>query len=221
MEGMTREGEHVVSAGGGQVVSSKAGNFERWVDLFFQTVGFVSDYVHKSSMPHKVPHNPSCNVLYARKAFQVAGGFDENIWPCEDLELDLRLADFGFEAVFVPNACVEHRRPQTLLSFLQMMRKYGFGHAQLVKKRGLCQPLQRLAWMAPITLGLWGWLAHRKPLGGVSILAAGLILLLAILSCRSKSVARGPLMLFLTLVAILGWLFGFYCGLGGGRRIAR
>lgn len=219
-EGLRGASQDVASMGGLQIVSPKAGPRERLVAKFLETVGFVSDYLHPSSEILTVQHNPTCNVLYSGKALEIAAGFDEAIWPCEDLELDIRLADLGFEALFEPKAVVEHRRPPTIGAFLKMMRRYGFGHAQLVKKHGLCQPLHILPFL-PLALGFWGWLLAKKPLFGIDLALASLAALAVALSYKARSIKWGLLFTFLTSTSVFVWLWGFYSGLRGERRIAR
>src|SRR5450755_4219095 len=43
-----------------------------------------------------------------------------------------------------PDAIIYHHRPNSFGQFMKMMFRYGFGHAQIVKKHGLCQ---KIHWM--------------------------------------------------------------------------
>jgi cellulose synthase/poly-beta-1,6-N-acetylglucosamine synthase-like glycosyltransferase len=212
--------DSVVSVGGAQKVAAKAPPLERFLARFLESLGFVSDYIHASSEIQPVRHNPTCNVLYRKSALDQAQGFDEQLWPCEDLELDLRLNDLGYRALFHPGAIVEHRRPRTFRSFFRMMRRYGFGHAQLVKKRGRCQPLHFVAWIVPPGVLLWICLSILCPTWGMAIAGGGLFLLVMVLALRSSLLHALPFAILLP-ISVLFWLVGFYSGAKGERRIAR
>ncbi|MFH1262392.1 MAG: glycosyltransferase [Pseudomonadota bacterium] len=219
--GLERAPATVVSVGGRQALSPAAGAVERQIVSFFETVGFVSDYLHTSSDLRSVLHNPTCNVLYERSRLTEAGGFDEMLWPCEDLELDLRMRDQGFEALFTPKAVVEHRRPETWNGLWRMMTRYGFGHAQLIKKRGFCQRIHLLPVVVPTAGAVFFLLVVSKPWVGLALLLAGLAFLVGYFKVRSKSLRSAFVFTSLTLASIFFWLLGFYSGIAGGRRIAR
>lgn len=59
--------------------------------------------------------------------FRTAGG--------EDREFCSRWLQSGRSLALVPDVCIDHFHPQTLLSFLQMHSRYGSGAAQLHKQR--------------------------------------------------------------------------------------
>jgi len=216
-EGINQCPQNVFSIGGMQKISPKAQKMERLVGEFLECVGFVSDYLHHKSEIHAVKHNPTCNVLYSRQALEAVNGFDETLWPCEDLDLDLRLQKLGYHALFQPKAIVEHRRPKTFLLFLKMMKRYGFGHAHLVKKHGHCQ---KLHWL-PILFAFVGigWLLFQVqfastvmfPLTEVVLLL--FFLALALFFCvKSRSLTKAIVFPFFWTASVFSWLVGYYQG---------
>jgi len=220
-KGLDGTPEKVASIGGPQLVSSQAELTERQIGEFLERVGFVSDYLHGESQMVSVVHNPTCNVLYDRVALESVGGFDETLWPCEDLDLDLRLRKRGYSFLFHPEAKVEHRRPRTWEAFWRMMRRYGFAHAQLVKKQGLCQRLHVLPLMAPfLALAVIGGLVVFPRTSVVVLLGLGGGLLWVFR--RRPSSELGPLRLIGILSRVVTeWLIGFYGGLKGRKRVAQ
>lgn len=218
-EGLSGQNHNVAAIGGGQAVFSDAGPSEVRVANFFSAVGFVSDYVHGGSEVRKVKHNPTCNVLYSREALSTVQGFDETLWPCEDLELDIRLSRAGRSFLFHPKAAVEHRRPTSFMGLLSMMKRYGFAHAQLVKKHGICQPLHLLPGLL-LALGIWPvYLFFKHPLHFWSVLAIVLACALFFFSKRTGSVMSGGRTVVWAALASGVWTWGFLSGIWGHRRI--
>lgn len=213
VEGICFAPDFVVSIGGPQLISSQASRLERFFGRFLESVGFVSDYLHDAPDIRTVLHNPTCNVLYRKGPLVATGGFDESLWPCEDLELDLRLHEVGYESLFHPAAGVEHRRPATFRAFFRMMRRYGFGHAQLTKKKGPCQLLHAMPIVVPVMITLWGLLLLAQPIWGIGVLVG----LYGVLAFGLRSTVYPLLVPW----AVILWVIGFYSGLFGERRIAR
>lgn len=179
-------GQTSFSIGGKQSVSPDAQKIERSNAIFLQSLSFVSDYLHDSEDLKKVDHVPSCNVIYQKQSIVTLGGFDESLWPCEDLDLDIRLKkELSHQVFYCPKANIFHRRPKSYLSLLSMFHRYGFGHGLLVKKHGICQKL------------------HVLPVLSLSLLLVGAILLFQSywLSCL---VMGGGILLF----NFIFWLLG-------------
>ncbi len=156
-----------VACGGIQKLPKDATEFEKRVFLFMKKTGFVSDYMRtaKDNSIVEVKHNPSCNVMYKKDVFLKEGGFLENLWPGEDVELDHRLIKNGHKLIFNPKAVVFHHRPKNLKSFLRMMDRYGWAQGFLVKKYGIFRrvhyvPLVSLVASIVVLVGLflklWG-----------------------------------------------------------------
>lgn len=154
-------GEPVASVGGLQVSPADETPFGRAVQRYFESIGFVTDYVRTGEDSEAVPtsHNPSCNVLYRRAAFEETGGFDQGLWPGEDVDLDHRASLLGYRHLFQRRAIVEHYRSSSPAAFARMMTSYGRAQRLLVRRHGF---IRKLHYMPPAALA------------GASLLAAGL-----------------------------------------------
>ncbi|HEY3357287.1 MAG TPA: glycosyltransferase [Polyangia bacterium] len=147
-------GPAVASVGGRQAAPADDPPYAQRVQRFLAAVGFVSEYARGGGAARPARHNPSCAALVRRAALAHVGGFREDLWPCEDLDLDLRLARAGFGLRFVPAALVYHHRPATPAAFRRMMRGYGRGHAALVKLHGPTRLLHALPFVTVASSGL-------------------------------------------------------------------
>lgn len=153
--------DEVVGVGGDQQSPADETRFGKHVNDFLKAVGFVAAYVkRRGSSYRRVAHNPTCNVAYKKEVVKKIGGFNEALWPGEDVELDHLLARKGHRFLYTPDAVVYHYRPRTLGAFSRMMFRYGWAQAYLVRKYGLFrlvhwEPLVVLA----ILIGLVIWFA--------------------------------------------------------------
>ena len=97
--------EKVVSTGGIQLSPEDETKFGKMVQEFFNLTGFLGGYIKNKGAEEikRVEHNPSCNVAYRKSVFLDIGGFDENLWPSEDVDLDYRLKKRSFEFRYNPN----------------------------------------------------------------------------------------------------------------------
>ena len=102
--------ERIAAIGGAQDLYDGANEGERHGSGWLSMMGFVSDYLHQGDGAIRVRHNPSCNVVYDRAALLDVDGFDETFWPCEDLDLDLRMGRKGWGMIYSPRMRVQHRR---------------------------------------------------------------------------------------------------------------
>jgi glycosyltransferase involved in cell wall biosynthesis len=130
--------EKVVSVGGIQFSPEGESKFGKSVQDFFELTGFLGGYIKKVQSSkfkvqsleekekniYKTKHNPSCNSIYRKDVFLDISGFDENLWPSEDVDLDYRLKKRGFEFRYNPQAVVYHYRPQNLGELSKMMYRY-------------------------------------------------------------------------------------------------
>ncbi len=103
---------------------------------FFRAAAIVSDYTRADDRPRVVQHNPSCCSAYRIEAVRAVGGFSPDLWPGEDVDLDLRLAARGATFYYVPSALVHHHRPGTFAWFRTMMRRYGAAARRLAWRHG-------------------------------------------------------------------------------------
>ncbi len=146
-------GAGFAGAGGRQAAPPSDGAYARLVQLFLEGTGFVSDYARIDLQPTETTHNPSCSALLRRAALLEVGGFREGLWPCEDVDLDLRLRQRGHRLLYVPAAVVLHHRAADPAAFRRMMRGYGRGHAALIKLHGPSRLMHAMPALTAVTLG--------------------------------------------------------------------
>lgn len=92
------------------------------LDLLEQTVSGS-----RSAFPWAV----TGNSMFRRKAVQLAGFFDEDIYRCEDADFSWRVVWCGYRLEFVPQARVVHVDENSMFGFLLKHYRYGEGAAQL------------------------------------------------------------------------------------------
>lgn len=203
------EQSHAVGAGGGQ----RSPEDESPKGLAHQRIlcqlGFVGDYTSGASTLTPVKHNPTCNVLYRREVIQRVGGFREDLFPGEDVDLDHRLAAQGHTFVRVPGAEVAHYRADTHRGFGRMMYRYGWAQARLVRIHG---PFRPLHYLPILSAGVGLSLAVGLVLAPVPVLlgsgALGLFGYLA-LCIRSRALVRPDL----AGLVVVAWHLGFARGI--------
>jgi succinoglycan biosynthesis protein ExoA len=209
VDGLAAAGPAFAGAGGRQLGPPGAPPYARRVQRFLEAAGFVSDYAHTGARTAETSHNPSCCALLHRTAVLAAGGFREELWPCEDLDLDLRLRRAGRRLLYVPGAVVHHHRPATPAGFARMMRNYGRGHAHLVRLHGPTRLLHLMPLATFASLGL-------APAAAVATAPAWMAL-------RLRHDPPGPAeLLALTAMlaqAVVAWHRGFVEGLAGRSAI--
>lgn len=203
--------EYPDSAGSGgiQHLPSDATSFQIQVYCFLKKLGFITEYSRTGNNNQdliKVNHNPSCNALYKKDKFLEIGGFLEDLWPGEDVELDYRLVHSGYSLIWNPKAIVYHYRVRNVQQFSRMMYRYGRAQGQLVRMYGLFRNVQYMPFLIMVTLVVMASLAiFRMPL--FVMLTAGSILL----SVFWLGLNAGILKLFYT--ALLYWNAGFWNGI--------
>jgi cellulose synthase/poly-beta-1,6-N-acetylglucosamine synthase-like glycosyltransferase len=147
--------DKVVSVGGSQLSPQDETDFGKRVQEFFELTGFLGGYIKQNKHPvssikhqdlsiRKASHNPSCNSMYRKGALLEIGGFDEDLWPGEDVDLDHRLNKKGFTFMYNPQAIVYHYRPQSLKELSRMMYRYGVMQGILTKRYGFFRRIQFL-----------------------------------------------------------------------------
>jgi glycosyltransferase involved in cell wall biosynthesis len=189
-------GHAFVGIGGVQDIPEDESPFGRKVQRLFRNGGFLTGYLKSPAETtlREVAHNPSCCVVYVRDVFLKAGGFLENLYPGEDVELDYRLRKMGYKLGFIAGAKVYHYREKDLKSFLKKIYRYGLTQGMLVRRYGFfrlihCLPLFLAAvmtgmvggyfvhplWMliipALIFLASFAYLGFNFELGGLAVLA--------------------------------------------------
>ena len=145
--------DKVVGVGGTQLSPEDETIFGKNVQSFFELTGFLGGYIkyyeHQASSIEdrdlnlkQVSHNPSCNVMYRKHAFLEIGGFDEKLWPGEDVDLDYRLKRKGYEFRYNPKAIAYHYRSQSIKELSNMMYCYGVMQGILTKRYGFFRKIQ-------------------------------------------------------------------------------
>ena len=194
------------SCGGRQEIPDDATDFEKQIFAFFKKTGFITDYMRKTANKglQEVEHNASCNVLYRRDIFLKSGGFLEELWPGEDVEIDYKLRKMGHQLIFNPNSLVYHYRPKNLKSFLKMMFRYGWAQGFLVKRYGLFRKIQLLPFLSLLTLILFILsLILKKFVPLLIISGSGIIFLFIYLTFNIQFI-------YLTLLGFIYWNIGFF-----------
>lgn len=196
-------------SGGTQHLPSDATPFQKQVYCFLKKSGFIAEYSRTGNNSYdlkKVNHNPSCNVLYKRDKFLEIGGFMENLWPGEDVELDYRLVRSGYSLIWNPKAIVYHYRVRNVQQFSRMMYRYGCAQGQLVRMYGLFRNVQYIPFLIMVLLLVMAPLAvFRRPL--FVMLTAGSLLLSACWLGLNGRILK----LFYT--ALVYWNAGFWNGI--------
>lgn len=129
--------DEIAGAGGDQKSPEREIPFGRLVQDYLKAIGFMTDYIKNDKSLIETDHNPSCNSMYRKRVLIEAGGFDPDLWPGEDVELDLKVRRLGYKLIYNPKACVGHYRPGSYAGFARMMRRYGASQRYLVGKYGL------------------------------------------------------------------------------------
>jgi len=114
---------------------------------------------------------PSCNLAYAKKAFEAVGGFDPWFVTAEDIDLNLRAVQAGHPIAYAPDAIVYHRTRDSVYDFLRQAFWNGAGRKQLTSKHGALwstyRPVelfrrQATFWsMARLAVALLGYIGYR------------------------------------------------------------
>ena len=205
----------VGAVGGIQLSPEDETGFGRAVQGYLEVVGFVGGYTRRYSTVTEVDHNPSCNVMYSRGAFEEAGGFLAGLWPGEDVELAMRVRAAGYRILYTPRAQVYHYRPRTLRAFARMMRSYGqWSGGYLTRRHGFFRPLS----YEPLGIVLLaaGALIMARVLGLAAVGAAtlvGLTALFVVFWHATRGIREALLCLVLLVLTVVLWNAGFGMGL--------
>lgn len=200
------ENESIAAAGGSQYSPEEETAFGKRVQLFFELTGFLGGYIKGRDQDAivEVAHNPSCNVMYRKSAFVGIGGFDEGLWPSEDVDLDYRLKKKKFNFRYNPRAVVYHYRPQSLKALSQMMYRYGVMQGVLTKRYGFFRRIQFI----PVVFVLFALLVFVNPAWLICLLP-----LYCFFMIKSKSFIEGNSVVWLCIVSAFAWMGGFIIGI--------
>lgn len=198
--------DEVGSVGGPHFAPKDSNPFQRQVEKCLTLLtGFIDFYKTNSGDIREVAHNPLCNVAYRRDVFMRLRGFREDLFPGEDVELDLRVIREGFKIMFNPNAIVYHHRPEDIQAWKKVLRAYGRAQGKLVRENGIQRPIQ---WLGFFWIAFWGSLfwGFFKSFGALGVILS-LSFLLVHLFFRPKWNN------FIGALLCLGeWPLGFFYG---------
>lgn len=78
-----------------------------------------------------------CSLGFQRATFEQLGGFDEELYVSgEDVELCWRAAEHGIALVFVSDAVLHYRFPNSGGALFRQGRRYGIGHERMLARHG-------------------------------------------------------------------------------------
>lgn len=213
--------ERIVSVGGLHLGHPDDTGFPHKIDWFMSSIGFVTDYMKKGETVKKVGHNPSCTTSYVREALAAVGGFRENLFPGEDVDLDRRLLKNGATIYKNPAAIVFHHRPESLSTYSGMIKSYGYTSARLTKLHGVNRPIQLipLLYLADliVTAGLFLCL---PVVGGLFLIFNVLMATLMLLVLKRPAFSYVELVAYLIITMNL-YTLGYVKGLFASTRKIR
>ncbi len=142
--------EAIGSAGGPHLAPPQSNDFQRSVERFLKLASPLTDfYKQGSNQVRPTSHNPLCNVAYRRDLFNRLGGFREDLFPGEDVEMDLRVKKAGFKIMYVPHALVFHHRPESISQWRKVMHAYGRAQGKLLRENG---PQRLIQWLGILSI---------------------------------------------------------------------
>jgi cellulose synthase/poly-beta-1,6-N-acetylglucosamine synthase-like glycosyltransferase len=204
-------GPEVAGVGGDQTSPDDETARGKTIQAFFKTIGFMTDYIKTERTLGETNHNPSCNVAYRKSVLREVGGFDETLWPGEDLDLDERIRRRGYKLVYNPAAVVGHYRPQTYREFARMMWRYGACQWELINRYGVFRKIYRalfgllIALVVLLTLIVWDYRTWPLVLVPLSLLLLWFWL-------KTRHLLNSIRFSFLTLLTLATWTAGFLTG---------
>ena len=204
---------NIMGVGGNQLCPEDETPFGKDVHDFLNLIAFSTDYLKSGKEVMNIRHNPTCNMMYRRAAFQQMGGIQKDLWPCEDLEFDCRLTRSGYTLIYNPRAVVYHYRPKNLKKFGQMHFRYGRAHVKLVRRYGF---MEKIHYIPPIILSLLileSFLLLYNPIIAIAVLCCLMILPLFYFLLKLKSLLKAFKYYGMLLVTIISWTMGFIRGL--------
>lgn len=176
------ESDDVAATGGPQLAHPRSSDFQLKVEKILNLVSPVIDFYsrHDDGKIREARHNPLCNVAYRKQIYLEFGGFREDLFPGEDIELDLRLRKAGKRITTNPRAVVFHHRPEDIGRWRKVMRAYGRAQGKLARERGFERKIQ---WLAPGFLLFIGslWVVAGSQWGLWGILGGSFVVLLIVL----------------------------------------
>lgn len=199
----------IAGVGGDQKSPADDSEKGKLIQDFMKCIGFVTGYIKTDRSMRETEHNPSCCSMYRKQVLREVGGFDEALFPSEDVELDLKVKRLGYKLMYNPAASVAHYRPSTYAGFARMMRRYGQSQWPLVRKYGMFRKIH----FVPPALAV-----------GIAVILAALLYqpwmvpIIFIPSVaipfrfvyKTRSLGRALLFTYLFVVTVVNWNLGFF-----------
>ena len=128
---------HVVGVGGSNVPPENSTRFYDVLRIFLNTYlgSRGSTQGMRFAQDRPVPHIPTVNVLFDKKAVLDVGGFDTSFGNIgEDQDLSYRLQKRGYYYYYLSDAAVIHKLRSDLKKWAKNMYVYGLGRMWLIRK---------------------------------------------------------------------------------------
>jgi cellulose synthase/poly-beta-1,6-N-acetylglucosamine synthase-like glycosyltransferase len=209
-------GQEVAGVGGDQGSPADDTPFGREVQGFFKAIGLVTDYIKTAATLTETSHNPSCNSAYRKQILEEVGGFDEALWPGEDLDLDVRIRSRGYRLLYNPAARVAHYRPRSYRGLARMMRRYGACQWPLILRYGFFRRIYCLP--VALTAGalLLAGLLLREPRGW-PVLLCPFPATFMWFWLKTRDGRRSLLWLSFLVVTLASWHWGLFTAIWDSR----
>jgi glycosyltransferase involved in cell wall biosynthesis len=204
-------GPRIAGVGGDQKCPDDETQFGVIIHGFLKSIGFVADYVKTDKVMNETEHNPTCNGMYRKEVLEEVGGFDESLWPGEDVDLDLKIRKRGYRLIYNPAACVAHYRPGSYAGFARMLYRYGMAQGYLVRKHGLFRNIHYVPILIALGLTMLAALMCWYPLVGLAVILVW-PLLATWFTLKTHSFRRGIQFACLMLITLSAWNSGFVVG---------
>ncbi|PIR22022.1 MAG: hypothetical protein COV44_10145 [Deltaproteobacteria bacterium CG11_big_fil_rev_8_21_14_0_20_45_16] len=198
--------EGVVSCGGPQLAHPTSTDFQQKLERFFSLTSPLIDFYQNKTDISETRHNPLCNVAYRSEVFRSLKGFREDLFPGEDVEIDLRIKQRGHRIHYNPRAIVFHHRPESIAQFKKVMRAYGRAQGKLFRESGPRRTIQYIGIIA--SLFTFGIIIASLLLQNLGLLVAALLIVAGFYFIRPNSES-----LLSILLNSLEWFNGFLIGL--------
>jgi glycosyltransferase involved in cell wall biosynthesis len=204
-------GPDVAGVGGDQKSPHDETRLGERIQEILKTLGIVTFYMKTDTIMIETAHNPSCNSAYRKGILEEVGGFDETLWPGEDVDLDFRIRRQGYKLIYNPEAVVRHYRPATYGGFARMMRNYGVSAWHLFKRYGFFRFLHYEPVATLLGMFLVAAMLTWEPMLWVLLLLPWPIFFLWFF-LKTREFRRGLQLTTLFLIILVAWNWGFFTG---------
>jgi len=104
---------------------------------------------------HYVDHIPTCNLALRRHVIEEVGMFDESFVKGQDLELNYRIRQAGYQLYYTETIRVVHYRKQHIRKFARQIHKWAKAKVAIIKKHGMAGLLSHIVlWPAYMLLAV-------------------------------------------------------------------